>query len=68
MKVYINDEFIGARELKSKWEIYSFEINLKQNEVVNIKLMFENTYSPAMLGLSPDTRELAAQIKSIKIE
>ncbi len=68
MKVYVNDKFIGAKALKSKWETYSFEISPKQNEVVTIKLMFENTYSPAELGLSPDTRDLAAQIKSIKIE
>lgn len=68
MSLYINNEFTGTREIKTEWDVYSFEIPQKQNEVLHIKLTFEKMYNPATLGISRDTRDLAAQVKRITIE
>lgn len=68
MTVYINEELINTVSLSTEWEEYVFNIGHYQNEVIHIRLEFSNQYNPAALGLSADTRDLSADIRSISLE
>jgi len=67
MSVFIADEKIGTVKLFPEWKTYQFAKSLNPG-ILNLKLVFPHTYRPSALFGSFDTRDLSANIKTIRLE
>ena len=69
IQVYINEKFIGEKNIKTEWDIYTFNIPFYLNPgVQNIDFKFSNLYKPVDLGLSLDMRDLSVNFRKIALE
>ena len=67
--VFVNEKSIGKKQLSLEWETYTFELlERAQNEVLNIKFVFDKVYNPAQMGISQDTRDLTVNFKRIELK
>lgn len=68
MEVFLDGDFLGKQTLKEQWDFYRFPAGQLTPGTHAITFKFSYLYSPSALGISADSRNLAANIRSIILE
>ncbi len=69
VSVFVDNEPVGKQDIDTSFREYRYILEVPLSPGVhNIRFEYPNVYRPVDYGLSPDTRELSVNFKTIKLE